>query len=61
MGDESGGVAVLGRDFDLLVDHCGVSLSLGLGFFPWGFSTIARKGGHDKATCRKETMAPDLE
>jgi hypothetical protein len=26
-----------------------------------GFNTIARKGGHDKATCRKRTTAPDLE
>jgi hypothetical protein len=50
MGDEGGGVAVLGGDFDLLVDHGAFVLaSRFLGFLPWRSDTIARKPEHDKA------------
>jgi hypothetical protein len=48
MRDEGGGLAVLGRNINLAVDHgrCFASLIPG---FPWGLNTIARKLGHDKA------------
>jgi hypothetical protein len=55
MGDEGGGVAVLGRDFELLVDHGGLPL-----LFDWWlgaiFDTIARKPAHDKASWPSKTL-----
>jgi hypothetical protein len=43
-------MAVLGRDFDLLVDHGRFFSLLGLWFLGPALDTIARKPGHDKAT-----------
>ncbi len=51
MGDEGGGVAVLGGDFDLLVDHGALFLACGWRFFALAIDTIARKPEHDKETC----------
>ena len=52
MGDERGGVAVLGRNFDLLVDHGVFLYRYGFaGFLPGAdVDTIARKLQHDKPT-----------
>jgi len=53
MADEGGGVAVLGGDFDLLVDHGALLLAARfLGLFALAIDTIARKPEHDKATGR---------
>jgi hypothetical protein len=48
MGDEGRGVAVLGRNFDLLVDHDDSSRSITMASL--ACNTIARKPQHDKAS-----------
>src|ERR1700693_533612 len=52
MGDEGGGVAVLGGDFDLLVDHGAFLLAGGWPFLGSRFGSTAMEGGQDKATWR---------
>jgi hypothetical protein len=52
MGDEGGGVAVLGGDIDLLVDHGRFFSLLGSALLASATDTIARKPWHDKATGR---------
>jgi hypothetical protein len=50
MADEGGGVTVLGRDFDLLVDHGRFFPLLVSRFVGSAIDTIARKPEHDKAS-----------
>jgi hypothetical protein len=53
MGDEGGGMAIFGGNLDLLVDHRTFLSVSGFQVFCLArrFDTIARKLGHDKATC----------
>jgi hypothetical protein len=49
MGDEGGGLAVLGRNIDLLVDHGRFFFWVVIPVSAQVLDTIARKPGHDKA------------
>ena len=52
MGDEGGGLAILGRNIDLLVDHGRFFSCFLIPIFCRVVNTIARKPDHDKAMGR---------